>query len=182
MTAKSKKTVLGVIVALVALIAILGTTGPKHTHAESSIVINRPVSQVFSYLLPLKNGEQWSPWSKMDPTMKIDYQGADGAIGSSLNWVGNSKVGEGTQTLTAVQPDKRLEYRLEFRKPMAGVATAYFTTDAGEQPNTTKVTWGLDADNTNFVQRLMARVMNCEGMMEKIFAGGLVDLKTALEK
>jgi len=181
MTSKSKKVVLGVVVCLIALIGILGATGPKHTHAESSIVINHPIGQVFAYIQMLKNGEQWSPWAKMDPNMKMDYHGQDGAAGNSVSWDGNFSVGSGTQTMTAIDPNKRIDYRLDFTRPMKGTATAYFTTEKTPD-NQTKVTWGMDSENVTFMSRFMARAMNCQNMMEKVFAEGLGNMKAILEK
>ncbi|HEY8963308.1 MAG TPA: SRPBCC family protein [Alphaproteobacteria bacterium] len=184
MTAKSKKIVLGiaaVFAALIVLVVILGATAPKDMHVEQSIVINKPIGQVFAYLRDLKNGEQWGPWYKMDPNMTLEYHGQDGAVGSWVSWSGNHDVGVGEQEIKAIDPNKRIDYELRFKKPMEGVSTSYFTTSADGPTSPTTVVWGMDSNDMPFMARAVSRIINCKAMMEKTFAEGLTDLKAKLE-
>ncbi len=161
-----------VILALVAA-AIL----PKDFKIEKSIVIAKPKSEVFAYLLLMENGQKWEPWSKMDPNMKTELKGVDGTVGAIASWSGNSEVGVGEQEITGVVENEKIDLELRFKEPMQATNKGYFITeDAGE--NQTKVTWGM-AGRTAFPVNLLCNLMR--GQVEKDFAAGLVNLKEILE-
>jgi len=165
--------------ALVGLFLIVGLITPKEFHMERSIVINKPVGEVFAYLQPLKNQEQWSPWAKKDPNMKKSYQGEDGVVGFISSWDGNKEVGAGSQEIMKIIPGDRIEYELRFKKPMEATDSAYITTHA-INPTQTRVSWGMDG-HTPFPGNVICLVMNMKSKLAKDFDEGLVSLKGILE-
>jgi len=179
MKTETRKKLFGLLGALVLIFAVLSITAPTQMHAEQSIVINRPVGYVFNYLRSLRAGEQWSPWFKMDPDMKVEYRGPDRSVGGIVAWDGNKNVGSGEQEIKAIERNKRIDYELRFKKPMEGISTAYLATEAVE--GGTKVTWGMDSPMP-FPFNVFGFLMNCKGMIEKVYAEGLANLKTTLEK
>jgi len=88
-------TFLYILGAVVVLIIILAMIAPKSYDVSRSIVINKPLTDVYSYLILLKNQDNWSPWAEKDPNMKKTFTGTDGEVGFVFTWVGNKEVGDG---------------------------------------------------------------------------------------
>jgi len=88
-------TFLYILGAIVVLIMILAMIAPKSYDVSRSIVINKPLTDVYSYLILLKNQDNWSPWAEKDPNMKKTFTGTDGEVGFVFTWVGNKEVGDG---------------------------------------------------------------------------------------
>src|SRR5216683_3299494 len=102
-----KKILLGalvVIVLIVVIFCVVVALQPAQYHVERSTTINAPASLVFAQVNDFHKWEAWSPWAKLDPAMKQTYEGAPAGTGAVLKWSGNSKVGEGTMTLTESRP------------------------------------------------------------------------------
>ena len=84
---------------IIALFIILTLVAPKTFNVSRSIVINKPLPEVFEYLKYIKNQDNWSPWKLKDPDMKQEFVGTDGEIGFVSKWVGNKEVGTGEQEI-----------------------------------------------------------------------------------
>jgi len=174
------KKVLYVILGLVVLICIAGMIAPKDFSLEREVVINKPIDQVFAYLKPLKNQDEWSVWAKMDPHMKKEYRGTDGTVGFVSAWEGNSDVGKGEQEIKGITEMQRIDYELRFEKPYKTANQSYIITEnAGE--NQTKVKWGFKG-HMAFPMNVMLLFMNMDKMLGKDFEEGLANLKANLEK
>jgi hypothetical protein len=83
--------ILIVIGALVALFLIAALFIKKEYNILREIAINKPKTEVFSYVKHLKNQDNYSKWVRMDPNMKKDFRGTDGTIGFVYAWDGNKK-------------------------------------------------------------------------------------------
>ena len=106
------------ILAIIALIfIILVIVAPKAYSVDRSIIINRPVADVFHYLKYVKNQDYWSPWKKKDPNMTQEFIGEDGKIGFISKWKGNKEVGEGEQEVLTILENEAIETQLRFFKP-----------------------------------------------------------------
>ena len=112
---------LGIVVLVIFLIAI----GPKSYHVNRSIIIQKPVEEVFQYLKFLKNQDGWSPWKKKDPNMTQTYTGTDGEVGFVARWEGNKEVGTGEQEIKKIVENSRIESELRFYKPWESQSDAY---------------------------------------------------------
>ncbi len=174
------KKVLYVLLALVIIIAILGAFAPNDFKVQRDITINKPNAVVFDYVRYLKNQDNWSVWSKMDPNMKKEYRGEDGKVGFVSGWVGNDKVGKGEQEILSFEEGKRMTVELRFMKPFEATNQAYYTTDAVGD-NQTKVTWAMEGKSP-FPFNVMMLFMNMDKMVGKDFEDGLANLKVVLEK
>ncbi|HEX9827280.1 MAG TPA: polyketide cyclase, partial [Flavobacteriaceae bacterium] len=84
--------VLYIVLAIMALFLILGLIAPKNYEVNRSIIVNKPLSEVFDYLKYIKNQDDWSPWKKKDPNMKQFFEGTDGEIGFISKWEGDKAV------------------------------------------------------------------------------------------
>jgi hypothetical protein len=172
--------VLYIILGIIALFLIAGLLISKDMKASREIVINKPVSEVFNYIKYLKNQENYSKWATLDPNIKNEFRGTDGAPGFVNSWEGNKKVGTGEQEITGIVEGKKLSTELRFIKPFKSVAQSSMTTEAVEN-NSTKVTWGFEG-SMNYPMNVMRLFMNMEKAIGDDFSTGLANLKKALEK
>lgn len=164
--------------ALVVVLLIVIATRPSTYHVERSATISAPPETVFAQVADFKKWDAWSPWSKLDPNMKTTFDGTQGTVGATYAWTGNDDVGEGKMTLTAVDPNKRVDIKLEFIKPFASTAQNGFKFEpAGKD---TKVTWFMDGTN-DFMGKAMCLVMDMDQMIGKDFEKGLADMKKVAE-
>ena len=171
-------TILISLVVIVGLCLIIVATRPADFHITRSTVIAAPAEVVFTQVNVLHNWEAWNPWGKLDPNMRLTYAGPPAGVGASYTWAGNSKVGEGRNTIVESKPGERVRFRLEFFKPMKAVNAAEFTfTTEGAQ---TIVTWTMTGKN-NFAGKLFGLMINCDKMIGSQFEKGLSEMKTVAE-
>lgn len=169
--------ILGVIVGL---LLIAGLFLRKDYAVAKKAVINRPKAEVFDYVKLLKNQNNYSTWSQIDPNMKNEYRGVDGTVGFVSAWSSTDKnVGVGEQEILAIAPD-RIDYEIRFIKPFSSVSPVYmtFTEIAADQ---TEVEWGFKG-HMSYPSNLMLLFMNMEKMIGKDFETGLSNLKKILEE
>lgn len=154
-------------------------TRPATYHVERSISVAAPATVLFGNVDNFKTWSAWSPWDKLDPQMQKTVTGPPSGVGAAYAWQGNSKVGKGSMTITAVEAPSKATYRLEFVEPFASVATTMFTiVPQGDKAST--VTWAMDGNN-NFVGKIMSVFMNMDKMIGGDFAKGLAALKIIAE-
>jgi effector-binding domain-containing protein/carbon monoxide dehydrogenase subunit G len=166
--------ILLILVGVFILIAlILGIVGPKSYDVNRSALVAGTPEQVWPYVSNLKNMAQWSPWAEKDTAMTVEYTGTDGAVGSMSSWSGNKEVGKGSQTLSVLEPNSKVESTLVFLEPMAGQSTAY--THLKDTTGGTYVTWGIKGEN-GFVGRIFGSILNMDKMMAPDFERGLAKL------
>ena len=168
-----------ILLAIIALVILLALIAPKTYHVSRSVVIEKPRSEVFTYLRSLKNMDDWSPWAKKDPNMEKKITGTDGEVGAVSYWNGNKEVGEGEQEITKIVPEQRIESELRFLKPFASTSDAYLQIDEVDATNS-KVTWGFSGKN-KFPMSIMMLFMSMDKMVGKDFESGLSDLKSKLQ-
>jgi hypothetical protein len=110
---------------------------------EKTITIQQPIDSMFNYLVHIKNQDQYSVWSRQDPSMKKTYRGIDGTIGFVSRWESDSSgVGVGEQEIKLIDKNKRIDMELRFEKPFQATDYAYFTTTAIDSTHT-QVVWGF---------------------------------------
>jgi uncharacterized protein YndB with AHSA1/START domain len=170
-----KKIGLG-IAALLAVLVVVVATRPADFRIARSRTINAPPPVVFGLVNDFHRWPEWSPWEKLDPSMKRELSGAPSGNGAVYFWTGNDKVGEGRMTITDSQPPHALTIRLEFLKPWAATNTASFEfTPSGAG---TTVTWAMSGHN-NFVSKLFGLFMDMDKMVGPDFERGLANLEAA---
>ena len=172
-----KKILLGLVIIVVILVVVI-LLQPAHYHVERSATISAPPATVFAQVNDFHKWEAWSPWAKIDPSMKQNYDGAPAGVGAGYSWVGNSQAGEGRMTITDSHPSDLIKIKLEFLKPFAATDTTAFTFKP--QANQTVVTWTLDGDN-NFIGKAFGLVMNMDKMVGADFEKGLAQMKSVAE-
>lgn len=167
--------VAGILVAIILLAAL----GPKTFDVSRSITIQKPVNEVFNYVRSVKNQDHWSPWNLKDPSMTQEYFGEDGTVGFKACWKGNKEVGEGSQTITNIEENDRIDNRLVFLKPFKSESDGYYIFE-GQGAQATKVTWGFRGQN-KFPATMFMLFINMDKVVGKDFDEGLQNLKKILE-
>ncbi len=171
--------IIGIIVTvLVVLVLVAGIIAPKKFDISRSMVINTSAETVFTNVSHFAAFNQWNPWSKLDSAIVVKEEGTDGAVGAKHSWKGNSKVGEGSMTITKIEPSKSVEWALDFIKPFEGHNQAYLNmeaTDGGQ-----KITWGMKG-SMPFPMNAMMLFMNMDKEGGKDYEEGLANLKVMCE-
>jgi hypothetical protein len=163
------------IIALLLIIALFTKKGYK-THCE--IIVNAPLQKVFNYLKHIKNQDSFNKWIMIDPDMKKEFKGIDGAVGFIYSWSGNKEAGEGEQEIKAVTEGKNIEMEIRFVRPFAGVAYAEMVTEFLSD-NQTKVSWSTKSGMKYPLNIMISLVVK---MLEKDMNTSLTILKNILEK
>lgn len=172
------KKLLYVLLALIAIVVIAMFAVAEKYHFEKSIVINAPAEKVYQNISSTKAFNQWNPWMKLDPAMKVEYSGTQGQIGDRYCW--NSQkddAGAGCQEIVELVPNQKQKTKMEFKRPFED--TSYSEVILTPEGNQTKVTWTLDSELER-PMNLMSLFMN--SAMDKSYGEGLAKLKEISEK
>ncbi len=172
---KILKYLLYLLIALVAVGVILGLVGPKSYKVERSAVVAGTPDVVWPYISSIRKTTEWSPFAKMDSTMKIEYTGKDGEVGSGSKWE-SKKMGKGEQSITSLDPNKSSKVHLKFYMPW-GMSESDSYMNLEPDAGGTRVTWGMTGNN-NFMGRMMGAVMSMDKNVGPMFESGLKDLQT----
>ncbi|HEY3966292.1 MAG TPA: SRPBCC family protein [Planctomycetaceae bacterium] len=151
---------------------------PSAFRVARTTKISAPPATVFAQVNDFHKWEAWNPWGKIDPSMKLTYEGAPAGVGAGYTWTGNGNVGEGRMTITESHPNDLIQIRLEFKKPFAGTNIAEFTFQL--EGSQTSVTWSMTGDK-NFVTKAIGLFMSMDKMVGGQFEKGLADMKAVAE-
>ena len=171
--------VLGVIVlTLVSLFFIIGLILPDSAHLERSIVIEAGRAKIFRQINTFNTLYAWSPWTKMDPNLKIEYFGPEFGIGAGYTWDSEDpNVGQGTQEIIESRSDQYVKTQMKF----AGMEDGEFYAEFILEPfkSDTKLTWTYDGQTNNFFWRYF--MASTDFMLGPMYEQGLRDLKYVIE-
>ena len=167
-----------IVVVVVGALAVIVALQPSHYRVERSTTISAPAATVFAQVNDFHKWEAWSPWAKLDPAMRQNFEGASAGTGAVYTWSGNSEVGEGRMTITDSHPNDSIKIKLEFIKPFAATNATDFTFTP--QANQTNVKWTMSGDN-NFMGKAFGLFMNMDKMVGTDFEKGLAQLKAVAE-
>lgn len=177
---KSKLTlILGILAALVVALVVLIALQPGTFLVSRSTTIAAPPATVFGHVNDFHKWADWSPWAKLDPAMKLFFDGPAAGTGAVYRWSGNSEVGEGQMTIVDSKPGERVEIQLVFIKPIAAVNNTefIFKPDAGK----TVVTWNMSGTN-DFMAKAFSLFVSMDKLVGGDFEKGLAQLKSVSEQ
>jgi hypothetical protein len=164
-----------IIFGILTLIALIALVLPKEFAVERSIEINAPKSLVMEQTMDFKNFHIWSPWSKLDQNMELDFFGTPMQVGSGYSWKGNKDAGSGRQEIIAITPD-RADINLTFQEPFESNAKTYYLFN--ENNGVTTVAWGMNSQMP-WPMNLMNSAM--KKSIGKDYDEGLQNLKARCE-
>lgn len=170
---------LAAIAAVVVIFLIVVAVQPSDFRIERSATMRAPAPAAFAQVNDFQNWQAWSPWEKVDPALKRQYEGPKAGTGAVYAWQGNNDVGEGRMTITESRPGELVRFKLEFFKPFAAVNDTLFTfKPSGEG---TAVTWTMSGQN-NFISKAMCLFIDMDRMVGGMFEQGLAQMKTVVER
>jgi Polyketide cyclase / dehydrase and lipid transport len=166
---------------LVVVVIILGLalTKPSTFRVERSITVNASPEKVAGLINDFHQWNEWSPWAKLDPTMKTTYTGPTSGPGAIYEWEGNSKVGKGRMEILSVEPAKT-SIKLDFLKPFEGHNISDFVLEP--QGSATRVNWVMYGPTEFFPGKIMSVFTSMDKMIGPDFDKGLANLKTDAER
>jgi len=164
---------------LIALFVVIVAMRPSGFRVSRSISIAAPPESVFGHVNELRRWEHWSPWEKIDPSMKRTFEGPPSGVGAIYRWDGNGQVGAGSNAIVESRPNELIRFKLEMLRPYVGSNDVEFTFHP--EGTGTKVTW-LMVGKLNFITKIMDLVMGMDNMVGGQFQDGLNQLKSVAEK
>jgi hypothetical protein len=166
-----------IIVGVIAVAIVVAFILPRHAIVTRSVEIAAPPSDVFPLVGDLRRFNEWSPWADIDPETVYTFTGPIDGVGQTLNWESDDKrVGTGSMSIAAIEPDSRVDMAIVFVGQGSALASVVLEpAEAG-----TKVTWGLDTDlGFNPIGRYFGMMM--DGMVGPDYEKGLARLKAVAE-
>lgn len=173
-------TTLIVIVAIVVSIIIVALLIRKELNIERSIIINKPIKEVFEYLRFMRNLDNFSVWNMADPNMHKEFRGTDGEPGFVYIWNSSTvkNIGAGEEEIIEIDKNKKIEFEIRFKRPMQSTAKASFILES-VSADKTNVEWDLYS-KSKFPISILKSVL--EKMLGKDLEKSLQNLKKLLEK
>ena len=164
--------------ALIVILAIASFFLPQKQNVKRSVDISAPAESIYPYLANPQKFSKWSPWSKIDPQMKIQFVGETSGKGAKMTWQSDqTSVGSGTWTIVEATENKSVNVEMDFADQ--GLATSFFTLEPSA--TITQVTWGFENDaGMNPLMRWMGLLM--DKMVGTEYEKGLIALKSLVEE
>jgi uncharacterized protein YndB with AHSA1/START domain len=171
--------VLTILALAICAVVLYAATKPDTFRVERSVAIAAPPEKIFPLVNDLHQWEPWSPWEKLDPTLKRTYSGAASGVGAVYEWQGNKNVGHGRMEITESTAASKVMLKLHFIKPFEAHNTVEFvlSKDAGG----TRVTQAMYGPSP-FISKLMSLVFSMDKMVGSKYEEGLGNLKTLAER
>ena len=174
------KWTLAAVAAVIVVFLVVVALQPSDFRIERSATMRAPAPAAFAQVNDFQNWQAWSPWEKVDPALKRQYDGPKAGTGAVYAWQGNKDVGEGRMTIMESRPGELVRIKLEFFKPFAATNTAEFSfKPAGA--DTTAVTWSMAGQNT-FLSKAISLFVDMDRMVGGMFDQGLTQMKAIVER
>jgi hypothetical protein len=174
------KWTLAAVAAVIVVFLIVVALQPSDFRIERSATMRAPAPAAFAQVNDFQNWQAWSPWEKVDPALKRQYEGPKAGTGAVYAWQGNKDVGEGRMTIMESRPAELVRIKLEFFKPFAATNTAEFSfKPAGA--DSTAVTWSMAGQNT-FLSKAISLFIDMDRMVGGMFDQGLTQMKAIVER
>lgn len=169
------------VVLLVLIVGFLGFVAmqPADFSVERSTTIKAPTAAVYEQINSFENFQTWSPWAKVDPEAKYDFEGPKAGVGSVMKWSGNEEVGAGSLAIVESDSKSGVKQKLTFTKPFQSENDVGLTMQAVSDSET-KLTWSMSGTH-NFVGKAMGLFMDMDQMIGSMYEQGLETLKEKLE-
>ena len=172
------KWTLAAVAAVVVVFLIVVAMQPDDFRIERSATMRAPAPAAFAQVNDFQKWQAWSPWEKVDPQLKRQYEGPKAGTGAVYAWQGNKDVGEGRMTITDSRPGELVRIKLEFFKPFAATNTAEFSFKPSG--DSTAVTWTMTGQN-NFLSKAICMFVSMDKMVGGMFEQGLTQMKSIVE-
>ena len=175
--------IIGIIAGLVAIVVIgvlaYAATLPDTFRVQRSVSIKAPPEKIFPLINELKTMNEWNPFAKQDPTIRLTYSGPASGKGAANDWDSDGQAGKGRLEITDSAPPSQVTMRLDMIKPMEGHNTIVFALQ--RQAGSTDVTWSMTGGYP-YIAKVMCVFFSMDRMIGGEFDKGLAGLKVMAEK
>ena len=168
-----------VVVVLIVALLVFAATKPDIFRVQRSASINAPPEKIFPLINDFHRWSAWSPYEKLDPTMKRTYSGAANGKGAMYAWEGSGKAGIGRMEIAETSPASKITLNLDFVKPFEVHNIIDFTLEP--TGDSTNVTWAMHG-HSPYLAKVMHVFFDMDSMVGKDFETGLANLKALVEK
>ncbi len=171
------KWVIWLVVAVIVVFLGGGYILPGEAVVQRQVVIAAPPEKVFAVIGNLKRFNEWSPWAEIDPDIQYIFVGPETGVGQKMSWTSNHPdVGNGSQTITGFEENKRTTTELDFGDMGKAVASMELApVDGG-----TGVTWGFKKELKGAMERWFGLLF--DRWIGADYEKGLARLKALAEK
>ena len=179
--------IIGIIAGVLAVgvIGVLAyaTTVPDTFRVQRSVSIKAAPEKVFPLINELKSMNEWNPFAKQDPTIRLTYSGPPAGKGAANDWDSDGKAGKGRLEITDSTRPSQVTMRLDMEKPMEGHNTVAFALEPQAQGADvgTQVTWSMTGPMP-YIAKVICTFVSMDRMIGGEFEKGLAALKTMAEK
>ncbi|MEK4032515.1 SRPBCC family protein [Methylocystis sp. IM3] len=166
------------LVGLLGALLIYASTKPDACHFSRSVHISAPPEKIFPLIDNPRAMNEWNPFVKSDPNIKLTYSGPPNGVGAANDFEGDSRVGAGRAEIVESAPPLSVIVALRMDRPMKCQNRVEFTiapADGGAD-----VTWAMTGKQP-FLGKLFSVFVNTEIMVGDAFESGLADLKARAE-
>lgn len=170
-----KKILIGLVLVVVIFLVVVAMRSGDFRVERSATLAASPMA-LFAHVNDHRKFAVWNPFLKLDPNVKNTYSGPESGVGAVCSWDGNKDVGAGSCTIIESKPGELVRSRMDWKRPMEGVATVDFTFKP--QGDKTVVTWAMYGNN-GFAGKLFSLFIDCDKMVGPQFEKGLASLGEA---
>jgi len=167
------------IAVLIAAFLVVAALQPTEITISRSAFVAAPPSAVFPHVNTARSWEAWSPWSRLDPTMKTTYEGPAAGVGAVTAWTSSGQAGAGSTTVIASEEGKLVRFRLEMLEPMRATNTVDFTFKP--ERDGTVITWAMHC-RRNLLAKAFGLFIDCDKMVGGEFEKGLANLGAVVKR
>lgn len=163
-----------VLVALLAILIIIGFAMPKEVKVITTEEIKLPPAKVFHFVAGFVDRTAWDPWIKADTAAKVTFDIVPGYTGSKYNWEG-PVVGKGLMIVDSVVPGSFI------RNSVSLMPGKFIPEEWKFNPSATGTTmeWTITMTSGSPFGRLANQAFR--GIIQKTMDSGKADLKAYLE-
>ena len=115
---------------------------PAGYTVSRSIVIAKPLPEVFAYVRDFSNWTAWSPWSLHEPDHQLTVDHPT-EVGGLYAWDGR-KIGAGQMQHTGIISNERLDILLTFLRPFKNTAKVVWSFKSAPG-GATEITWDMQS-------------------------------------
>jgi effector-binding domain-containing protein/uncharacterized protein YndB with AHSA1/START domain len=163
-----------VILALLAIITIIGFAMPENTEVTTTEEISLPPAKVFHFVAGFVDRTAWDPWIRADSAVECTFDIVPGYTGSKYSWDG-PVVGKGSMLVDSVVFGSYILNQVSLM-PGKLIPEEWVFTPA---ENGTSIKWTITMSSGSPFGRLANKAFS--GMIRKTMEGGKAELKSFIE-
>jgi hypothetical protein len=158
---------------LLLICLVIGLLLPQQYQVRKSIEIDANASTIHDLVSDFNQWPKWSPWEKIDPSIKFTLGAPSAGTGAHQSWI--SEWGNGEMTITSLN-DEKMAFNILFNNDHIVIGTLELTSSQAK----VTVTCNIEGQATMpFLSGYMAIIS--KDILENMIVLGLNNLKTVAQ-